>query len=87
MTRTAVSLQAAVSRGQVPGTRESLPRSELLDRCIIRLDMPENGKTTGQGDHRDAAQVSLRQNHLKPKWMPDHTCRPRSRNSPVAKAM
>jgi hypothetical protein len=56
-----------VSRGQIPRARESLPRTELLDRGIIRLDMPENGNTTGQGDHRGAAQVSVRQNHLKPK--------------------
>ena len=44
--------------------------------------MPENGKTTGQGDHSGAAQVSVRQNHLKPKWMPAHTCRPRSSTAP-----
>ncbi len=87
MARTALFLQAAVSRGQVTGTRESLPRSELLDRRIIRLGMPEQGKAAHQHENCDAAQGSLRQNHLKPKWMPAHTCRPRSRYIADAKAM
>ena len=85
--RTAVSLQAAVSRGQVSGARESLPRCELLDRRVIRLGMPEQDKGADQDKNHGAAQVSVRQNHLKPKWIPAHTCKARSRYSAVAKTM
>ncbi len=60
VTRTAVSLQAAVSRRQVPGARESLPRSELLDRRIIRLGMPQQGKAADQDENCGAAQGSVR---------------------------
>jgi hypothetical protein len=56
-----------VSRGQAPGARESLPRSGLLDRRIIRLGMPQQGKAADQDENCGAAQVSVRQNHLKPK--------------------
>ncbi len=87
VTRTAVYLQAAVSCGQVPGARESLPRSELLDRRIIRLGMPQEGKAADQDESCAAAQVSVHQNHLKPKWMPAHMCRARSKYSAVANAM
>ncbi len=87
MTSTAVSLQAAVSCGQGPGACELLPRSELLDRRIIRLGMPQQGKAADQDESCGAAQGSVRQNHLKPKWMPAHMCRARSRYSAAAKAM
>ena len=87
MTRTAVSLQAAVSRGQVPGAREALPHSELLDRCIVRLGIPEQANGADQDESCGADQVSVPQNHLRPKWMPAHTCRARSRYSADAKMM
>ncbi len=87
MTRTAVSFQAAVSRGQVSGARESLPRSDLLDRRIIRLGMPEQGKGADQDKNRGAAPVSVRQNHLKPKWMLAHMCKARSRYSAADETM
>jgi len=38
-----------------------------LDRRIIRLDMPQQGKGADQDESCAADQVSLRQNHLKPK--------------------
>ncbi len=60
MTCTAVFLKRAVSCGQVPRTRESLPRSELLDRRIIRLGMPEQGKAADQDENCGAAQNSVR---------------------------
>jgi len=67
MTRTAVFLQEAVSGGQITGTRESLPRSELFDRRIIWLGMPHKDKCADQDQNRATAQVSIHQNHLKPK--------------------
>jgi hypothetical protein len=50
----------AVSCGKVAWACESLPCSELHHRFIVRLDIPENGKSSGQRDHRDATQFSLR---------------------------